>query len=332
MRPGLALLVVLSACAARPVGQASPAVLWLGGDVHLGAGDGAALLPVREVTGGEALVVNLEGPVGDGAAASTAERLVNGPGAAKALAAAGVRAAQVDNNHAGDLGVDGRAATRRALEAAGVLPAGVARFSLGATRVVLVGVDLGPATVHSARTSEGAPPASGTSDTSAPAPFATTAAGWVEGESSDVLERRLRAAKTPEEALIVTFHVTGPPSYLPTPELEAAVEAALRAGATVVAAHGTHAVARVERRGDAVIAWGLGNLVFDCRCTEEEEGLLLRVELDASGRVGPALVVPVDAGLHGTAVRPARDRALLLRLLESLGSTPLRPAGLGARL
>lgn len=108
--------------------------------------------------------------------------------------------------------------------------------------------------------------------------------------------------------------------------MEAAVEAALAAGATVVAAHGTHQLARVERRGRAVIAWGLGNLAFACACTDETDGLLLRVELDADGAALRAAVVPVDAGLRGEAVRPAREAALVFDLLESLGSSPLTRA------
>ncbi|HZO13774.1 MAG TPA: CapA family protein [Polyangiaceae bacterium] len=123
---------------------------------------------------------------------------------------------------------------------------------------------------------------------------------------------------------VVTFHVTGPPSYLPRRELRQAVDHAVAAGARVVAAHGTHALGPVERRGDAVIAWGLGNLAFACDCTDEIDGALLRVSLAEEVR---AWIVPIEAGLRGAAPRPARDPALIFDLLDALGSTPLRREG-----
>jgi poly-gamma-glutamate capsule biosynthesis protein CapA/YwtB (metallophosphatase superfamily) len=290
--PTLAALgLVLAGCATAPARAPAAAVLWLGGDVHLGAGDGRALALLRDVTGGEPALVNLEGPLGDDAGASSAARLVNAPSVPRVLASVGVWAAGVENNHADDLGAAGRDATRAGLEAAGVTPLGLEHRVLGGGVVALAAVDLSRPVDASA------------------------------------LESQLRRLRVGATALIVTFHVTAPPSYLPTPELEAAVEAALAAGASVVAAHGTHALARVERRGRAVIAWGLGNLVFACQCTDEDDGLLLRVELDATGGVTRATVVPVEAGLHGAPLRLAADPGLTLQLLESLGSSPLRRAG-----
>lgn len=123
---------------------------------------------------------------------------------------------------------------------------------------------------------------------------------------------------------VVTFHVTGPPSYLPRPELLQAVEHAVDAGARVIAAHGTHALGPVERRGDVVIAWGLGNLAFACDCTNETDGAVLRVSIADEVR---AWIVPIEAGLRGAGPRLARDAALIFDLLNALGSTPLRREG-----
>ena len=278
-----AALLVLCACSARPLSGAG-AALWLGGDVHLGAGGREMLGSLPELTHGEPVVVNLEGPVGDGAEASSSRRLANGRGVPAALARAGVRIAGVENNHANDLGESGRRETLASLTAAGLAPAGVVHVVLGGQRVMVVAVDLTP------------------------------------GVPEDLPARLAHPA---DELLVATFHVTRPASYLAAPELEEAVEVALGAGARVIAAHGTHAVARVERRGSTIIAWGLGNLAFDCRCTDEGDGLLVRVELGHDG-VTRATVVPVDSGLHGSPVRPAKNAPLALDLLESLASTPLR--------
>jgi hypothetical protein len=142
------------------------------------------------------------------------------------------------------------------------------------------------------------------------------------------LPDELRGARAAGDVLVSTFHVTGPPSYLPRPELRDAVGAALAAGARVIAAHGTHAVGPVERRGDAVIAWGLGNLLFACDCTGEVDGAILRVSIE--GDAVRAHIVPIDAGLRGGAARPGHDPALVVDLLDALGSSPLRREASGA--
>ena len=82
----------------------------------------------------------------------------------------------------------------------------------------------------------------------------------------------------------------------------------------------------VERRGDAVIAWGLGNLLFTCDCTGDKDGAILRVTIPEEGAI-EAVIIPVDAGIGGQAARPASDPALIIELFESLGSTPLAPLG-----
>jgi len=289
------------ACArVAPPGPRKPAALWIGGDVFLGAAPGGLLAPIGELERGRAGVVNLEGPVGGaGAVVRDGERLrLSQPRAAlDELARAGVKAALIANNHAKDAGPDGAARTAEAARGAGISPvggpAGAGLLEVDGWRIAISAHDLGAGVPGS-------------------------------------LEAELAAARARADALVATFHVTGPPRYRPAPELEAAVEIALGAGASVVAAEGTHAVAKVERRGGAVIAWGLGNLAFACDCTDEVDGVLVEVDLD--GREAPAAaVVPVEAGLRGRAAAPAPDAAAIYELLERIGSSPLRPEGPRAR-
>jgi poly-gamma-glutamate capsule biosynthesis protein CapA/YwtB (metallophosphatase superfamily) len=114
----------------------------------------------------------------------------------------------------------------------------------------------------------------------------------------------------------------GPPSYLPRPELKSAVKIALEAGPKIVVAHGTHAIGPVERRGKIVVAWGLGNLVFACDCTNEREGLLLEVSL-RGGEVESASIIPIEAGLKGDPARLSSDPNGVFDLLEGIGGTQL---------
>ena len=285
--------------------------LWLGGDVHLGATRGDGLAPLASELAGAPGIVNLEGPVGPDAAASTAERLVNDRDALAMLAQHHVAVAGIANNHAGDLGPAGISATRRALEALDITP-------VGAPGDADDGGDPGDGVAVIER--HGLRVAISAHDLSAGVP-----AG---------LPDALARARTRGDALVAWFHVLAPPLYTRRPELRQAVQIALDAGATIVAAHGSHAIARVERRDDAVILWGLGNLLFDCECSRETEGLLARIELerddssnDPGVRVGAAQVIPIDAGLSGEPARMAAEPEVTLDVLESLGSTPLRRTG-----
>jgi len=267
-----------------------PIELWLGGDVHVAEDRANRLYPLWPQIGGAVGIVNLEGPIADDAATGDGLRLHNDPAAVVALDQTGVRVVGIANNHALDSGEEGPRRTAEAARSAGFIPAGleagVALVEAGGGRVVAI-----------------------------------TAHDLSLGPIAD-LEGQLARARASADVLVATFHVTGPPSYLPRPELRAAVDAAIEiGGALVVAAHGSHAVGPVERRGDAVIAWGLGNLLFSCDCTSEIDGAILRVSIDGS-RVG-ARIVPIDAGLEGAAARPSHDPELMLDLLEALGSTRL---------
>lgn len=135
------------------------------------------------------------------------------------------------------------------------------------------------------------------------------------------LEARLREAR-PQ---VVLFHVLAPPLFFPEPVLREAAEVALRSGAAAVIAHGSHSLAPIERRGSQVIAWGLGNLAFDCECTTEDEGLLVRLEF-AEHQLVRASVVPVRAGLHGARAQ-LLDSPLLWQTLENLGSSAFTRRG-----
>lgn len=335
---GLWLLLCVSfrGAGAEAGGLEGGAALWLGGDVYLGDGGlpepwlAPALQQALAAAGPSAGIVNLEGPlcagVGGSAPASaqapdSALRLCQGPQVPAALFAAGVRVAGIVNNHAADGGPSGAPRTMAALRGAGVLPAG------GAAGAALLTLPLGV---------EGAgrrTPIAGAAPLRVVVSADDLSAGLPPG-----LAARLREERTRGEVLVVTFHVTGPPSYLPSPLLRQAVELALASGAQVVAAHGSHVVGAVERRGAALIAWGLGNLAFACTCTSEAEGLVLRVRLQrsAAGVQVTGEVLPIAVGLLPSRARgPARlaaDAAAIFDLLDALGGGALRRRGFKAEL
>lgn len=287
---------------AQPVSE-----LWIGGDVHLGESGADRLSGVASLLGDAFGLVNLEGPVSSEEQATIAERrepasvgaatvrLINSSTALATLRNAGVGAVGLANNHALDLGKEGLSATQVAVEELGFAAIGADTHAkvimIAGVRIALTAHDL----------SNGLPPD---------------------------LPAELGEARERADQLVATFHVTGPPSYLPPPELREAIAIALAAGASAVAAHGSHALAAVERRGDAVIAWGLGNLVFSCDCTDEIDGAILRLGFE--GRTVRAQIVPIDAGLHGAPARKSHDPELVYDLLSAIGSSPLKRDGVGA--
>ena len=303
MPRGLLLCLLLSCSCTTPpehnTASARPALrLWLAGDVHLGQSRGGVLSPLRDALKDFGCgIVNLEGAVSveESQIVDGKPNLFNHPRALPQLTALGVCAASIANNHALDAGREGPNATAQALQQNGISPvgdvAGAALLSQGPWKIALASHDL------------------------------------THGVSASLADE-LVAAKRGADLLIATFHVTGPPSYLPSKDLKQAVQVALDAGARVVAAHGSHALGPVERRGDAVIAWGLGNVAFSCDCTQEEEALLLRLQFD--GQTIRAEVVPLWAGLKGSTARvmPDEKQGGIFDLLEALGSSPLvRAAG-----
>lgn len=278
----------------RSDGLDRPVELWFGGDVSLGDGGRGQLDGIARIVQGDAGIVNLEGP--------SAERRQLRPGSLDVfstppslseLTRLGVRVAGIANNHVLDAGKQAPAHTARILREHGILaaggPAGAALLHIRGVTIAVTAHDL----TH----------------------------GVPQGLAVD-----LRAARAQADILVATFHVTGPPSYLPRPELRRAVEIAYRAGARVIAAHGTHVVGPVERREHAVIAWGLGNVIFACDCTRETDAILLRIRIQQHKPVDAA-VVPIQAGVNGQPALPSPDPNGIFDLLEAIGGGKLQRNG-----
>ena len=269
--------------------------LWIAGDLHWGDGGAEVLAPLRSlVPAGSLGVLNLEGPIGARpsdkapAAAGEAPVLSNSEAVPELLRGLGVGVVGVANNHADDLREAGRRRTIEALRGVGIDPVG---GDAGSVIVERGGLRLG-FSAHYLR--PGAPVS---------------------------VAEELRRLRAEVDHLIATFHVDAPPSYLPSAELRDGAEQAVEAGASVVAAHGSHALARLERRGEAVIAWGLGNLAFACRCTDEVDAGILRIRL-RPGELALVEWIPIAAGLDGQPVAAHPEAPLLFELMGSLRSSP----------
>ena len=115
----------------------------------------------------------------------------------------------------------------------------------------------------------------------------------------DAVEAAVTAAAAESDAVVVVFHFGTEYDPQPTGEQRALAHAAVDAGAAVVVGHHAHTLQPWERRGDALILYGLGNFVFD----------LDREDLQTLGE-GPFATSVAVVELHddappGVAFRPA---------------------------
>lgn len=279
----------LAGLSCRPRIRENPG-LWFGGDLHLGDQLPPAS-PFLKGLGGLG-VVNLEGPIATGpgwqkGATEQQVRLRNHVKTPRWLNEHGVAAASLLNNHLQDLGPAAAAQSTAAL-----------KQSLGPARRGLL---------------------------SLPGPWRAAAAylgnDETKGLSPEDLDEISRA-QARGELVVMSVHIDGPPSYLPSPKRRAQIERLSDAGAAVIAVHGSHVLGPVERRKRSLIAWGLGNLSFACPCSQESEGLILTLELDAKKHIH-ARVHPITTGSAERPIQAHPDPSSIFELLFALDSTPL---------
>ena len=304
------------AASAPPEADGPEIVIAAVGDVMLGSAfpdesalppdDGASLL--AEVTPmlsrADVAFGNLEGPLADG---GTSQKCAHSrPGRcyafrsptryARHLAAAGFDVLGLANNHASDFGSEGRASTRRALDAAGLAHAGepgdVARLSVKGRRLAVVA-------------------------------FATSDATL---DLRDLAEARrvVSGLAAENDLVVVSFHggaegaahqrvPTGREEFLGEDrgDLRAFARAAIDAGAALVVGHGPHVVRGMEVYRGRLVAYSLGNFAtWGSFNLSGPNGLSLVLEV----RLGP------DGTFRGGRVHPVRQ--------EKPGGPRLDPEGL----
>ncbi len=235
-----------------------------------GADPLAPLRPVEPLLrAGDLRIANFETPI------SQERRVVPGarpdyfalPAAADAVAAAGFQLVSLANNHILDFGPEGVERTLRELDRVGVAWCGLegegigdrveARWTApdGSTVAVLAYCGMRNVAVPDRR------------DRTVP---------------PDLERVRRDVARARQEgcAVVVAIHEGSGP--WPSPEVERAARHAVEAGASVVAIHHAHVLGGIERVGDGLIAWGLGNFLAATNnfSDERREGMVLRCTLE----------------------------------------------------
>ena len=266
------------------------------GDVMLGRsvgarlereGAGAALAAVRDIlAGADIAIANLESPIATGGApAPKAYAFRAPPAAAAALALAGIDLVSLANNHALDYGPAALAETRALLAERGIASIGagpdraVAHAPAMIARGGLTIAFLGYVTV---------PVEGGGFD---PRVWAATddAAGvaWLDVAA---ITAEVGAAARMADLVVVMLHFGQEWQPRPSPAQREQARAAIDAGAALVVGSHPHVLQEVEAYGGGLIAYSLGNFVFDGFPDPANDSAILLVELGADGVAGHELV------------------------------------------
>lgn len=213
----------------------------------------------EELRAADITVANLETSIGDvGSPRAKGYTFRSPPAAARALADGGIDVVSLANNHSLDFGPDALRQTMSLLTSSGVIAVGAgpdadsARrahiVEVGGLRLAFLGfVDVpseGPGFQRS--TWEAGPDRPGVS--------------WADVEG---ITLAVREAKDHADLVIVMLHSGVEGNTAPSSTQRAYARAAIDAGAALVLGSHPHVLQPVERYGAGVIAYSLGNFVFD---------------------------------------------------------------------
>lgn len=242
------------------------------------------------------------------------------PDFASGLADAGFSVVTVANNHTMDYGPVGLVDTIEALDTAGVRHAGAGVNALAAQIPAIVNVGgLRVAFLGYAAT----PDESG----------GFSLAAWAAGETSpgialgtsDRIAADVTAARRVADFVIVAVHAGDEYVNAPNDKQRELAQAALAAGADAYIGAHAHVVQPVELRGRQLIAWGLGNFVFDldpvdlANIPAPRLSLILDITLTKGAGVTAFRAIPVTLDDAEDRPRPATpdEAAVLQRLIDS---------------
>ena len=253
------------------------------------------------------------------------------PSEAQVLARAGIDVVDLANNHVLDYGAQGLFDTLAALDAAGVRHVGAGADDLAAHRPLLM-------TVNGVRIAwlayANVPDDSGPSHFVARSLEAGPGRPGVAWGTLDAVRRDVAAVKQQADVVIVALHAGLEYTDVPNTVQRDLAHAAIDAGAALVLGAHPHVLQGIEFYKGGVIAYSLGNFVFDYDNSDRQtygmaavETVILRVALTKQGVAGlqvyPAIISATNfrpEPVYGQQARPVFDR--LERLTAALNAVP----------
>jgi poly-gamma-glutamate capsule biosynthesis protein CapA/YwtB (metallophosphatase superfamily) len=297
--PGPSAAATIGAATPTPASAAS-VTLTAVGDVSLArelvprmeqTGAGYPFALVAPLLSGDIVLANLEGALTDrGEPWPKSYNFRTPPRFADALRLGHVSVVSLANNHIMDYGAVGLADTIDALDADGIAHAGAGPNALGARLpAIVVANGLRVAVLgYVATPDEGG---------------GFSVRQWASGVdvpgvaigAPDAIAADVRAARAVADFVVVAVHAGDEYRRAPNATQRALAEAALAAGADAYIGAHAHVPQPVEQRGSQLIAWGLGNFVFDLDSVD-----LANIP---EPRVSPVLTLTLTKGAGVTAYR-----------------------------
>lgn len=280
-------------------------------------GGEAVFADVRELLrDADVAFVNLESPASNKGSRNTKKDVTfrGRPALVAGLRSAGIDAVSLANNHALDWGGEALLDTLARLEEAGIAAAGAGADLAAARRPAIVETQAGRVALlaYSNVLPEGFPAGNSRPGVNPGRP-----------DRERVLAD-ITAAAVEADWVLVSFHWGREYQPEAAPEQQDLARAAVDAGADLVLGHHPHVIQGLELYRDRLIAYSLGDFVFDHYSRETGEAFVLRVTLEPQGPPA-AEVVPVyltdGHGIPEVVDGKAADRILsrLERLSSSLG-------------
>jgi len=271
-------------------------------------GAGAVLRGIApQLEKGDAAWVNLESPLSTlGSPTPGKDYTFEGPPSmAKALAAAGINVVTLGNNHTVDYGQAALVDTIKRLEKAGVQVVGAGRDDKDAWTPAIVKTS-GGATIGFLAWS----------DVLWPGYRATSKPGVAEGRTDiQRMKRSIRALAKEVDYVVVGYHWGLEYENYPWGAQTSEAHAAIDAGADLVIGHHPHVLQGFETYKGRLIAYSLGDLVFDHYSIATGQTVLVDAVLTPDGV--KATLVPVYVSSSGIpAVQKGSDATTILSLVR----------------
>ena len=346
------------------VSSAGTAALTFGGDVMFGrrfyeessdslaphhhiqqgqrqAGHDAVLQPISPVlSSADITSVNLESPLTTSSLRHPTKTytFTSHPVAAQSLADAGVDYLALGNNHVFDALATGLTDTTAELDAAALNYSGAGTDTESAWEPAMTevsGIDIAMLScsdivgesydLHwSADQAEGRP----TTVTIDEEPLIIPAGVGTAEATADRIRSRVQAATDVADIVVIQIHGGSQDSRQPTERMVTLTEAAVDAGADLVVNHHPHVIGGIEQRNGTVIAWSLGNLIFDQTLWKTFPSYLLTAYVTADGVIRTVINPLLLEGYipYGVVGKPAR---YIQNLTGSLSSDSVRRTDTG---
>jgi len=275
--------------ASAPAGPERPVTLVFGGDVHaeppitsvLARGDSPLDGLAAELSTADLAIVNVETAVGVLGTPADKQYTFQAPVSLwPALRESGVDVVNLANNHALDFGPEALAETIAGARAAGLTVVGAGANASEAYAPAVVQVrDISVAIVGLTRVM---PVVEWGARAQRP--------GLASAYDLAAAAAAVRAATGLADRVVVTIHWGAEGEACPVAHQHELAQVLVDAGADVVAGHHAHRLQGIEERDGALVAYGLGNLVFYATSDTARTTGLLRLALDEAGARDPVLV------------------------------------------